>query len=170
MQNKIVLRCKKRNKEIIPCLSNAHNYVSNALPIYQFLCELQGQNSNPVHGFDWGILKNHYTYFPKVLYKDVILAKARWLILEEELKLITIFNDFDLWRKSKKIPKYVNIVNGDNSLLLDLEKPICFKLLKKTMRSKIVLEEFLFAKNSITKNELESHFVNQFVISFYRTN
>jgi hypothetical protein len=167
-QNQIVLRCKKRNKVVLPCLSNAHNYATNALPIYQFLCELQGQNSNPVHGFDWGILKNHYTYLPRVVYKEVVLAKAKWLIWEDELNLVSSFSDFDLWRKKKKLPRYVNIVNGDNTLLLDLEKEICFKLLKKTIKSKITLEEFLFAKNSIVKNEQENHFVNQCIISFFR--
>lgn len=95
-QNQIVLRCKKRNKVVLPCLSNAHNYATNALPIYQFLCELQGQNSNPVHGFDWGILKNHYTYFPRVVYKEVVLAKAKWLIWEDELNPVSSFSDFDL--------------------------------------------------------------------------
>jgi hypothetical protein len=170
--NKIILRSKKLNKEIIPCLSNAHNYMSNTLPIYQFLCELQGQNIKPIHKFDYGILKNHYNYFPRVLYKDVILAKAKWLITEDELKTVSSFNDFELWRNKKQLPKYVNIINGDNTLLLDLEKEICFKLLKKTLKSKykITLEEFLFVENSIVKNEQENYFVNQFILSFYCKN
>lgn len=169
-QDKIILRSKKHNKEVLPFLSNAHNYANNALPIYQFLCELQSQNNEPVQRFDWGILKNHYNYLPRVVYNDVILVKARWLILDDELIPIAIFEDFELWRKNKKLPKFVNIVSGDNTILLDLEKEVCFKLLKKSIKSKIVLEEFLFSENSIVKNKFENHFVNQFIIPFYRTN
>lgn len=165
--DKIILRSKRLDKEIIPCLSNAHNYSSNSLPIYHFLSELQGQNSNPIHKFDWGVLKNHYTYFPRVLYQNVILSKAKWIISDTELKTIITFNDFEIWRNKKYIPQYVNIVKGDNTLLLDLEKEICFYLLKKEVKNKITLEEFLFTESSIIKDEKDNHFVNQFIISFY---
>ncbi|WP_438965907.1 lantibiotic dehydratase family protein [Flavobacterium sp.] len=167
--NTVFLRSKKLNKEIIPCLSNAHNYSSNALPIYQFLSDLQGQKVNPVHKFDWGVLKNHYTYFPRMMYQDVILSKAKWLIIENDFKTNLTFHEFEEWRSEKQIPKYVNMVDGDNTLLLDLEIEVCFKLLIKTLKSKkkITLEEFLFVENSIVKNENEDHFVNQFIISFY---
>ncbi len=170
--NRIFLRSKKLNKEIVPCLSNAHNYMSNALPTYQFLCELQGQDCHPIQKFTWGILNNHYTYFPRVLYQDIILSKAKWIISKEELKPITCLTDFQIWRNSKKLPKHVNIVSGDNTLMLDLEKEICFKLFTNTLKnkSKITLEEFLFSENSVVKNEQHNHFVNQFVISFFSNN
>lgn len=170
--NRVFLRSKKLNKEIIPCLSNAHNYSGNALPLYQFLCDLQGQKSNPVHKFDWGILNNHYDYFPRVLFQDVILAKAKWILFEDELETILSLIEFESWRNKKQIPKYVSIVSGDNTLLLDLEKEICFKLLKQTIKSKykITIEEFLFSENSVVQDAKNNHFVNQFIISFYTTN
>lgn len=165
--DKIILRSKRLDKEIIPCLSNAHNYSSNSLPIYHFLSELQGQNSNLIHKFDWGVLKNHYTYFPRVLYQNVILSKAKWIISDAELKTIITFDNFLIWKNKKHIPKYVNIVKGDNTLLLDLEKEICFYLLKKEVKNKITLEEFLFTGSCIVKDEKGNDFVNQFIISFY---
>jgi hypothetical protein len=167
--DKIILRSKRLSKEIIPCLSNAHNYSSNSLPIYHFLCELQGQNTNSIHKFNWGILTNHYNYFPRVLYQDVILSKAKWIVSESELRTVSSLKDFELWKTKMHIPQYVNIVNGDNTLLLNLEKEVCFNLLKKIIKnkSKITLEEFLFSENSIVKDEQENHFVNQFIISFY---
>ncbi|WP_445709778.1 lantibiotic dehydratase family protein [Flavobacterium sp.] len=169
-RNTIVLKSKRLNKEIVPCLSNAHNYSSNALPIYQFLCDLQGQNSAPVYRFDWGVLKQHYNYFPRVVYKEVILAKARWYIYIEEVKGVQFGASFVLWKEKMKLPKYVNIVSGDNTLLLDLETEICFDILMRTIKKnqKVVIEEFLFATNSVVHDSSKNHYANQFVFSFGR--
>jgi len=176
-QNKIVLRSKSLNKEIIPCLSNAHNYSYNSVPIYHFLCDLQGQSVNPISSFSWGILENHYNYFPRVMYSGVILSKAKWIINYNELEkfeksILTkeMFHDFKLWKENKRILQYVNLVNGDNTLLLDLNLEICIKLFLKTIKpnSKIVLEEFLFDDNSVVKDVDSNSFANQFILSFYK--
>lgn len=176
--NKVVLKSKSLNKEIIPCLSNAHNYSYNSLPIYHFLCDLQGQDVHPIPSFSWGILENHHDYFPKVIYSGVILSKAKWIIdyyeLEEFYKserTVKMLSDFSLWKKQRRIPQYVNLVNGDNTLLLDLNVEIGIKLFLKTIKpnSKIVLEEFLFDENSIVKDANSNSFANQFILSFYKT-
>ena len=168
--NNIILKSKKLNKTIIPCLSNAHNYSSNALPIYQFLCDLQSQNLQPVYGFDWGILKHHYNDFPRVVYKEVILAKAKWYIYQKDIKDISFGTDFNYWKTKKQIPRYVTIVNGDNTLLLDLESKICFDIMQKSAKSngKVILEEFLFTNESVVKDPEGNSFVNQFVVSFFK--
>lgn len=177
--NKVVLKSKSLNKEIIPCLSNAHNYSHNSVPIYHFLCDLQGQSVHSILNFSWGILENHHDYFPRVIYSSVILSKAKWLIHYNELEKfiksdfsIEMFNEFRFWKESKKIPQYVNLVNGDNTLLLDLNVEIGIKLFLKTIKpnSKIVLEEFLFSDNSVVKDSNSNSFVNQFVLSFYKLN
>jgi hypothetical protein len=177
--NKVVLKSKKLNKKIIPCLSNAHNYSHNSVPIYHFLCDLQGQDVHPISSFGWGILENHHNYFPRVIYSGVILSKAKWIMGYSELEefsksefTIEMLSDFSLWKKQKKIPQYVNLVNGDNTLLLDLNVEIGIKLFLKTIKpnSKIVLEEFLFNENSIVQDLDSNSFANQFVLSFYKSN
>lgn len=177
--DKVVLKSKSLNKEIIPCLSNAHNYSYNSLPIYHFLCDLQGQAVHPIPSFSWGILENHHAYFPRAVYSGVILSKAKWIMDYNELGefsksefTVEMFNDFSFWKKKKKIPQYVNLVNGDNTLLLDLNVEIGIKLFLKTIKpnSKIVLEEFLFNENSIVKDLDSNSFANQFILSFYKSN
>jgi len=177
--NKVVLKSKSLDKEIIPCLSNAHNYSYNSVPIYHFLCDLQGQSKNPIPSFSWGILENHYDYFPRVIYVGVILSKAKWFINFKELEQFTktkesnkIFADFKLWKEAKKIPQYVNLVNGDNTLLLDLNQDIGIILFLKTIKpnSKIILEEFLFNDNSVVKDANSNSFANQFILSYYKLN
>lgn len=172
-ENRVVLKSKSLNKEILPCLSNAHNYSYNSLPIYQFLCDLQGQSVNPISSFSWGVLENHHSYFPRVMYAGVILSKAKWLIDYNELvKATRTFNQFKSWKQIKKIPQYVNLVYGDNTLLLDLNLEIGMKMFLKSIQlnSKIVLEEFLFQDNSSVKDKCSNSFANQFILSFYKSN
>ncbi|WP_337965394.1 lantibiotic dehydratase family protein [uncultured Flavobacterium sp.] len=174
--DKIILRSKKLNKEIIPCLSNAHNFSSDSLPLYHFLCDLQAQNMKPIFNFDWGILESHYNYFPRVEYKEIILSKAKWIIMKEDIIPFLKVNNTDLfevfsnWRIDKNIPYLVNWVNFDNTLLLDFRTEIGIQLfLKSTQnRTKIILEEFLFENNSIVKNSSGEDFSNQFIVSFYK--
>jgi hypothetical protein len=177
--NKVVLKSKSLNKEIIPCLSNAHNYSYNSLPIYHFLCDLQGQSKSPIAGFNWGVLEKHYNYFPRVIYFGVILSKAKWIFDDIELEKFTkakftseIRNQFRVWKEKMKIPQYVNLVNGDNTLLLDLNVEIGITLFLKTIKpnSKIILEEFLFEENSVVKDKNSGSIANQFILSFFKLN
>jgi len=172
--NTVVLKSKKLNKEIIPCLSNAHNYAFNSLPIYHFLCDLQGQSVQSIPNFSWGILESHYDYFPRVVYAEVILSKAKWIFEYNELEQLyhLTFEAFQSWKKSNKLPQYVNLVNGDNTLLLDLNEEIGLKLLLNSIKphSKIILEEFLFKDNSVVKDAHSNSFANQFILSYYNSN
>jgi hypothetical protein len=59
--------------------------MSNSLPLYHFLCDLELQNQKPIFAFNWGVLETHYDFFPRVIYDDVILSKAKWIIRNEEI-------------------------------------------------------------------------------------
>lgn len=174
--DKIFLRSKKYNKEVIPCLSNAHNYSGKSLPIYHFLCDLQAQDIKPIHDFNWGVLELHYNFFPRVMYKDVMLCKAKWIVNKTEidpfykLKSDKLFEVFSVWRKQRNIPRYANWVDFDNTLLLDFDSVICIKMLLASIKnfSKIILEEFLFTGDTIVKDVNEEKFTNQFIFSFYK--
>jgi hypothetical protein len=174
--NTIVLRSKKHNKEIIPCLSNAHNYSNKSLPIYHFLADLQSQNVKPIYSFSWGILVTHYSYFPRVVYKDIILCKAKWSITQKEIESFyaqsssSLLEIFTAWRTKRNIPRLVNWVHFDNTLLIDFEKEIGIQLFLKSVQnhSTINLEEFLFTEESVVKDKNGENFTNQIILSFYK--
>jgi len=174
--DKIFLRSVKHNKEVIPCLSNAHNYSGRSLPIYHFLCDLQMQELKPVSNFNWGILTSHYDFFPRVYYKDIILSKAKWIVNKTEIEPFYKMEEgrlpdaFLAWRRKRNMPKYVNWVDFDNTLLLDFEKEICVRMFLKSVQrlSEITLEEFLFTEESVVKGANGENFANQFIFSFYK--
>ena len=173
---KIILRSKIHNKEVIPCLSNAHNFSNNSLPVYHFLCDMQMQNLKPIYDFSWGILQSHYNFFPRVVYKEVILSKARWIVNKKEIELFfnsdknKLFEIFQIWRSQREVPQYVNWTNGDTTLLLDLDKEISVVMFINSVKNldKIILEEFLFTQESVVKTEFGDNYTNQFILSFYK--
>ncbi|SHM78908.1 Lantibiotic dehydratase, C terminus [Flavobacterium xanthum] len=174
--NTIILRSKKHNKIIVPCLSNAHNYASKSLPVYHFLCDLQGQNDKPIYSFDWGVLFSHYDHFPRVVYKKVILSKARWVVTADEISFLAqqsenvFFEVFSKWRTERELPQWVNWIQFDNTLLLDFDKEFGARLLINAVKKqpKIILEEFLFMENSAVSGAAQQTYTNQIILSFYK--
>lgn len=172
----IVLRSKRLNKEIIPRLSNAHNFSSNALPIYQFLCELQTQGKRGSLYFNWGSLLSGSKFLPRVRFKNIILFLATWNVSKDEInflldikedeKLVQHTND---WREERKIPKEVWLIERDNELLINFNDVLSIRMLLKIVKKKpnFQMKEFLFdGDNALVKRGNES-FSNQMVFAFY---
>jgi thiopeptide-type bacteriocin biosynthesis protein len=174
--NKIVLRSKKLNKEILPRMANAHNYSGMGLPIYHFLCDLQHQGIKAYLGWSWGFLGNEQ-YLPRVTYKNVILSQAFWNVKTDKLKTFTKLNveektiQFSKIKQEYQLNDLVYLSEGDNELLLDLNNAECIDLLidvaKKT--NQIKLTECLFnLTNLLVKDENDNGYTNEIIIPFIR--
>jgi hypothetical protein len=176
-KDRIVLWSKKLDKEVLPCLTNAHNYSNNSLPIYHFLCDLQTQDKRKSLGFSWRDLTLNQSFLPRVTYKKCILSKAKWIIDIKDFQSILVLkkNEKELlrevskWRHSNQVPQYVQLKEGDNTLLINLEDITMIQLLLTTVinKNQFILEEFLFIMDTIVKNNNDERFTNQVVVSFY---
>lgn len=161
VDNKIVLRSKKHGKEIIPRLSNAHSYSKNALTVYQFLCDIQHQNSPSFIGFDWGVLKTEFSYFPRVEINNVIVSPAQWRLKKDKFSSLLnlnedqIMNSVENWLVEFSIPKLFLLTDRDNFLLVNTEDFISVKMFISELKNKsvIYLEEFLFDAENGSPNE-----------------
>ncbi|NLR56936.1 lantibiotic dehydratase [Chitinophaga polysaccharea] len=169
--NEVILRSRKHNKRIIPRLSTAHNFRRRSLPIYQFLCDLQYQNTNCYIGWDWGLLSDK-KHLPRVKYKNIILKKACWLVNQDDIidlpenesERAFFFSEF---RNRLKMPSRVTYSEQDNSIVIDLERSSgCDLLVHYVNRKKsIKLEEFLFTEqNCIVSGSNNRSFTNEFII------
>ncbi|WP_299679492.1 lantibiotic dehydratase family protein [uncultured Dokdonia sp.] len=172
----VILRSKKYNKEVIPHLSNAHNYSSGALPIYQFLANMQSQNKRGGVGFYWGPFEGDFPFLPRVVYKGVVLASKTWNILKSDieelqnsLKNMGNFQDnLELFIKEKQLPQYVLLKDNDNELLINLKNVTSVQMLLSTVkkRPRFILKEFLHNEQSIASGT-DASYTNQVIISFY---
>ena len=174
--DKITLRSRKLNKEIIPRLTNAHNFSANALPIYQFLCDIQNQNLRGAISFSFGFLGSNRDFVPRVEYKNLILHEAKWRIKKNDLQnLIVQSEDIEnlkkeviIWLKKTKLSQYALLGDGDNELLINFNNMTSVQMLLDTVknRSEFLLTEFLFANNGIVKSD-NGYYTHQIVVSFY---
>ena len=175
VDNKIQLRSQKLNKKIIPRLSTAHNFESNNLPIYKFLCDLQKQGYSKIAFWDWGVLDN-FIHLPQVRYNSIIIKKARWKFVKKHFgNFPMIYIDqktFLLELKEKhKIPNYVVCIENQNQLFIDFNNDICLNILIKNIQKyKLLLfEELLFKQdNCIVKDIDGSCFTNEIIFSLNR--
>jgi thiopeptide-type bacteriocin biosynthesis protein len=169
--NRIVLWSKRLNKEIIPRLSTAHNYSLQALPVYQFLCDLQYQQVQSSLYWTWGALSKA-PFLPQVRYGKVIVAKARWVLTKEELAILTQTKEGDwleqwrLLRKRRNLPKWVTVGEGDTVLPLDLENKLCLKVLQGLLKNKssLILEECLVQEDKLWVTGPEGCFTHEFIL------
>ena len=170
--NRIVLKSKKLQKEILPRLGNAHNFRGSTLPLYHFLCELQTDNKRGSIGFHWNSIFLGKPFLPRVTFQNVIFSKAQWNIKSTEIKDLYRSKEpmevIEMWRNKYRIPQYVALVEGDNKLLINLKNRTSIEMLIETIKKKkhFILEEFLFGEKEIVNSGWKP-FCNQFVISFY---
>ncbi|RLJ23526.1 lantibiotic biosynthesis dehydratase-like protein [Chryseobacterium sp. 7] len=170
--NQLFLRSKKHNKEVVPHLTNAHNYSNNSLPVYHFLSDYNHQNLRAYLSFNWGGLSQIYDFLPRVEYQNIILSKAQWKIGSEQIQYFDsilqsgkkdlLFQKIEEWRKLKQIPKWVQWIKGDNTLAVNLENYDLLQMFLSSVKNEkqILIEEFLC-------NDQSDH-IHQFVFSLYK--
>lgn len=175
---KVVIRSKRLNREIIPKLSTAHNFFANALPIYQFLCELQFQGISSTLNFNWGVLESNFVFLPRVRHKNVILYRAKWQFKKEHIKNIAnkpasqLLSAVRVWRREWQMPQHVVLTEFDNELLIDLEDPFSVQIFLKEIKglSSFTLMEFIFDGDSnVAQDEDGNNYTNEFIATIART-
>lgn len=175
--NQVILRSARLNKRVLPHITNAHNFQSRALPIYQFLGDLQFQNNRSIY-VSWGSLEQLHTFFPRVSYKNTIILAAKWKFKKHEVAAIIkakgeqeLTTAIQKWRNEWKIPAKITLTEGDNELFIDLEHPFLVRLFVDEIKNKGTVEfsEFLInTKNAIVHDQAKQAYNSQFVLCFQR--
>ncbi|SNR95196.1 lantibiotic dehydratase family protein [Flavobacterium sp. ov086] len=168
------------NKEIIPRLTNAHNYSYNSLPIYQFLCDMQFENCKPSVGINHFKIDKMLDYSPRIIIENCIVSKEKWIFTREKQQVLfekfkeenlvydrSIFN-LELYFSGSRppLPQYVSLVDDDNTLIVNLENRTSIEILVKSVKNKthFVLEEYLFPSKKLVNDVEGNYYGNQFIV------
>ncbi len=174
---RISLRSKKHNKEVLPRLTNAHNYSFNALPVYHFLCDMQTQDNEGGLYFSWGALEGMYSFLPRVEYQNVILSPAIWQLKKKAFEQLLKVKDealqkeIDVFRKKHNMPQRIAIADGEKELMIDLEDFWSVKMMLDTIKNRksAKLIEFLFSPETAIVKDVEGNpYTNQFIATLIK--
>lgn len=178
MQNgEVILRSRKLGRRVIPRLTNAHNYSgSGNLGLYRFLCALQGQGVADVLKWHWGALAGA-PYLPRVVSGRLILSPSTWNIDRHELQALKLedeaarFQAVQAWRAKRRLPRFVLLADGDNTLPVDLDNTLSVEGLLHLLRQRTsaVLVEMFPAPDELCANGPEGAFTHEVIVPFVRT-
>jgi thiopeptide-type bacteriocin biosynthesis protein len=124
--DRIVLRSRRLDCEVVPRLTSAHNVAAHGLGVYRFLAALQQQDGSGV-GWSWGALADA-PRLPRVRIGRVVVSRASWQLERDELRALTVsrgrteqFAAVQALRSRRGLPRYVVVSDADNELWIDLD-------------------------------------------------
>lgn len=175
--NRILLRSKKHNKLVIPRLTTAHNFSYNALPVYQFLCDMQNCDKRGGFGFSWGSIENTMPYLPRVVYGDAVLSLETWNFFKKDIDTLNKIKDTDEridkfmeMVKKRNITDEVILEDNDNDLYLNLTNRFCVAVLLEFIRKRysFTLKEFPFSNDKSPVKASDECFANEMLFAYYK--
>ncbi|WP_369927016.1 lantibiotic dehydratase [Xanthomonas sp. NCPPB 2632] len=171
----VVLWSKRLKKRIVPRLSTAHNFTTNAMSPYKLLALIAGQ-VHAVPSFDLPRIIRNSRVIPRVMYGNVILSARRWCIPRNELINLTAPEKrrkawLSLVEKYSLTPN-VSFADRDNVLTVNLHSvPMVELLLKESRRHEdVTLHEVIHCIHSPSSEQISEQgsqkVVNEIVVPF----
>lgn len=133
--------------------------------------------------FSWGAARQ-LPILPRVQYQNIVLSLATWTLSPSDLDAIqppdasaapTPWPEgFSRWRKEWRVPRFVYLADGDNRLLLDLDKAAHIVELERVARAskgnqKLHLQEALPGPNNAWAISPDGHRMSEFILQLTRT-
>ena len=174
-ENRLILRSKSLDREVIPRLSSAHNYDFPSISLYRFLCSLQSQAVAKGFYWDWGVLGSS-PFLPRVTVGRLVLSRARWYLSNPEIQTLNKargaqqFQNVQQWRTQRRLPRFVVFAERDNQMPIDFDNVISVEIFLRLCKKsgQAILFEMLPAPNEFCVQSPEGHFMHELIIPFTR--
>lgn len=171
---RVVLRSARLGRRVVPRLTSAHAFARGNIGVYHFLCALQLQGVSPA-AWNWGPLAGS-PFLPRVRSGRVILSLARWQVSKEELESLgkasgaALMRAVRSWRASRRLPRVVNVADGDNMLLVDLDNVLSVESFIQLVRQRgsALLEEVFPGDDDVVVRGPEGRFAHELLVPFVR--
>lgn len=172
---RVVLRSARLGREVIPCLSSAHDFERDSLSMYSFLCRLGRQRTARRIAWDWGALE-HAPFLPRVRMGKVALHRARWRLGRAELLALRKLDDVSCFRavralaERRGLPRHFALADGDQLLWTDLDNPLSVDAFAHMVRQReqaIVFEDYA-GVGELCASGPEGGFRHEVIVPFVR--
>jgi len=175
VEDRVVLRSRKLGCEVIPRMTNAHNFSWKSLPIYRFLCSLQSHGLSLGRNWSWSPLEDA-PFLPRVVMGRLVLSLAQWFITGAEIKRVSEsrgaeqFRRVYDWRIARRIPRFVCLADEDQEYPVDLENVLSVEsfvdMIRSSQSAKLV--EIFPPPENVCVHGPEGQFVHEMIIPFVR--
>ncbi len=175
--SRIVLRSARLGREVIPRLTNAHNFQSQSLGLYRFLCMLQFQGQWGGSAWSWGPLA-FASFLPRVTHGRLVLSPATWNLWRDTLEGLgkaeggaPRFAAVQALRAERRMPRFVALEDGDNLLPIDLDNVLAVETLVQMVKDRpwAKLVEMFPGPDGLCAEGPEGRFVHELVVPFVRS-
>lgn len=146
--DRFILFSKRLNKQVVPRLSNAHNYHRDTLPVYKFLCDLQDQNAYSdifLQLFmDVGSISQLVNFIPRIQYKNFVYYAATWYFTKAEIQQVYEFPDEQRveemckYLRSRFVPQKFYLKLGDFDLYIDMKNPYSIEVMLSELSNQTI--------------------------------
>ena len=168
--DRIRLRSKTLDREVIPRLSTAHNTMAESLGVYRFLAALQETIGMR---WDWGPLDSA-PFLPRIVRGRIVLQRARWRVGLEDFKPIVAASGVERYRLARRfrekhrMPRYVMLTDNDQELLVDFENTLALDAVLDVIRTRheIVLTELYPAPDELCAAGPEGRFFHELIVPY----
>jgi thiopeptide-type bacteriocin biosynthesis protein len=173
---RVVLRSARLGREVIPRLTNAHNYShARNLSVYRFLCAVMRQGIVGGVGWSWGALDGA-PHLPRLTAGRVVLSLERWRVPKAKLETLGAATAAGRWRAAQALrrelglPRWVAVADGDNELPIDLDNLLSVETFVQLVkdRGEARLDEIPSFEETLPTTGPEGRFVHELVIPFAR--
>jgi thiopeptide-type bacteriocin biosynthesis protein len=173
---RVVLRSARLGREVVPRMTNAHNYERQSLGVYRFLCSLQKQEGGGSLRFGWGALAAA-EFLPRVVAGRTVLSLARWRVPGQvlarwgQLEGAARYQAVQAFRQELRLPRHVALEDGDNILPVDLDNVLGVESLTHLIKARpfATLMELFPEPDELCARGPEGRFVHELVIPFLQT-
>lgn len=175
--NEIILSSKKLGKRLIPRIASAYNYCRSDLAVYRFLCDLQHQGIQSSLQFNLNEYFPCINYYPRVYFKQVIVAPAQWLVpasclqQKEGETLAQTISKLKEWLHEQHISAPFKAGNGDLTLTFNPQQPDDLMALinyaKQQHTNDLYITEALIAAEDLLMDEQGKGYHPQFIVNYY---
>jgi thiopeptide-type bacteriocin biosynthesis protein len=169
--DEVRLRSARLGRRVIPRLTTAHNFRMAGHVLYRFLAELQEQGHVPGLRWDWGALRC-LPFLPRVVTGRVVLSRACWRLDSPELKALAAggFAGIEEWRQRRRLPRLVELSEGEDALLIDLENVLSVEMFLDVIRKRdeALLVEMFPSPEHLCATGPEGRYVHELIVPFIR--